>query len=97
MGARRIFFQRGANLEASQGHICLEGHICLVSTCGTPMSAVVFHSVEKSLRVSLCQTLCMNRVLQNTEKQNPGGHSFTQKMKILRYEIVPPPFGLCRP
>ena len=51
----------------------VEGHICLASTCGTPTSAVVFHSLEKSLMVSLCQILCMDSVLQNPEKQNPGG------------------------
>jgi len=50
-------------------------YICLVSTCGTPMSAVVFHSAEKSLAVSLCQTRCMSSVLQKTETKNPGGAS----------------------
>jgi len=54
MGARRIF-SRGANPDASQGI----GHSCLVSTCGSTIPAVVFHSVEKSVTVALCQTLCM--------------------------------------
>ena len=46
-----------------------------MSTCGTPAPAVVFHSVgkKKSPTVSLCQTLCMNSILQKTEKENPGG------------------------
>ena len=48
-------------------------HVCLVSTCGTPKPAVVFHSVEKSLTVSLCQTLCMDSVLKKTEKHNLWG------------------------
>jgi len=63
------FFPGGANSEAS------EGHICLVSTYATPISAVIFRSVEKSLTLSLCLTLCMNSVLQKTKKQNPGGAS----------------------
>src|SRR6218665_178058 len=32
--------------------------VCLVSTCGTPTPAVVFHSAEKNLSMSLCQTPC---------------------------------------
>src|SRR6218665_1351734 len=39
---------------------------------GTPTSAVVFHTVKGDLVASLSQTLCMNGVLQKTEKQNPG-------------------------
>ena len=48
------FFQGGANPEWSM----VEGLICLVFTCGTPKSDVVFHSVEKYLAVFLYQTLC---------------------------------------
>ena len=33
-------------------------------SCGTPTSAVVFHSVGKRLTESLCPTLCMNSVMQ---------------------------------
>ena len=51
----------------------VEWHICLVSACGTPTLAVVFHSVEKSLTMSLCQTLCMNSVLRKPEEQNLEG------------------------
>src|SRR6218665_3219525 len=41
--------------------------------CGTTTTAaVIFQSVEKGLTVSWCQALCMNSVLQKTEKQNPG-------------------------
>jgi len=51
-----------------------------MSTCGTPKPAAVFHSVEKSLTVSLCRTLCnvcmdSAHVLQKPEKQNPRGAS----------------------
>jgi len=49
----------------------IEGHIFLVSTCGTPTAAVVFNSVEKSLTAFLCQTLCMDSLLKKPEKQNP--------------------------
>src|SRR6218665_416659 len=69
MGARRIF-STGVQTQSMN-----EGHICLVSTCGTPTYAVVFPSIEKSSTASPCQTLCMDSVLQNPEKQNPGGAS----------------------
>src|SRR6218665_661800 len=53
----------------------VEGHICLESPCGIQTHAVVFHFVERRLMVYLRQTLRIDIVLQNTEKQNPGGAS----------------------
>src|SRR6218665_257964 len=68
MGARRNF-SRGVQ---TQRLVKVGRYICLVSTCGTPTPAVVFHCVEKRLMVSLCQTLCVDSVLQKPENQNPG-------------------------
>src|SRR6218665_1316537 len=63
-GRPQKFFQRLLKVDR---------YICLVFTCGTPTPAAVFHCVEKRLVVSLCQTLCMDSVLQKPENQNPGG------------------------
>jgi len=55
-----------------------------VFTCGTLTPAVVFHSVEKSLTVSLCQTQRMNRVLG----QNGNGQNGTDKMAAIESSIT---------
>src|SRR6218665_1655842 len=65
------FFPGGANSEGSQWLKAYLSSVCLWNT----NTCCRISLLGKSLPVSLCQTLCMDSVLQKAEKQNPGSAS----------------------